>query len=83
MLTSGQESSPLTEIDGGNGIRMVTFTVNGEYIIGCGHYGLGVWRVEGEKQTATMAARVVHSLAVVRRITVGTLAALGYATVWA
>ena len=63
MLTVGQERSPVIEINVGSRIRAVTFTANGEYIVGGGD-GQRVWRVEDCKQMATMAARDVRSLAV-------------------
>ena len=82
MLTVGQEHSPLIEIDVGTGIRAVTFTANGEYIVGGGD-GLGVWRVEDGKQMATMAAWGVWCLAASqdgRWIAAGT--AWGEVSVW-
>ena len=60
----GQEDSPLIEIVGGE-IWTVTFTANGEYIVGGGQGDeVGVWRVEDGKQMATMAASLVYCLAV-------------------
>ena len=64
MLTVRKESSPLIEVDVGSEIQAVAFTANGEYIVGGGAKGLGVWRVEDGKQMATMAARDVQCLAV-------------------
>ena len=64
MLTIRQEGSPLIEINGGSEIKAVTFTANGEYLVGGGE-GLGVWRVKDGRQIATMAAReTVKCLAV-------------------
>jgi WD40 repeat protein len=62
MLTNGQEGSPLIEIDGGGYILAVAFAPNGEYIVGGGRDGLGVWRVEDGKQMATMAVGDVMCL---------------------
>jgi WD40 repeat protein len=64
MLTAGQECSPLIEIGDGGYTRAVAFTANGEYIVGGGHDGLGVWRVEDGKQMATMAVGDVRCLTV-------------------
>ena len=55
--------TPLFEIKGGSKIKAVTFTANGEYLVGGGE-GLGVWRMEDGKQMATMAAAGVQCLAV-------------------
>ena len=63
MLTGGQEGLPL-EINGGGDIWTVAFAANGEYIVGSGSDGLGVWRVEDGKRMATMAAGDVNCLAV-------------------
>ena len=63
ILTIRQEGSPLFEIEGGSKIKAVTFTANGEYLVGGGE-GLGVWRMEDGKQMATMAAAGVQCLAV-------------------
>ena len=63
MLTVGQDGSPLIEINGGNGVRAVTFSANGEYIVSGGR-GVRVWRVEDGKQMATMEAKNVAGLAV-------------------
>ena len=63
MLTVRQGRSPLIEIDGGSEIKAVTFTVNGEYLVGGGDDGLRVWRAKDGKQVATMAARDVNCLA--------------------
>jgi WD40 repeat protein len=60
----GQEDSPLIEINGGSDIWTVAFAANGEYIVGSGSDGLGVWRVEDGKRMATMAAGDVNCLAV-------------------
>ena len=81
MLTVRQECSPLIEINGSSKIKAVTFTANGEYIVGGGD-GLRVWRLDG-KQMATMAARDVNCLAVAkdgRWIAAGTR--FGYVFVW-
>ena len=45
-------------------MRAVTFTANGEYIVGGSHDGLGVWRVEDGKQMATMKVGLIRCLAV-------------------
>jgi WD40 repeat protein len=66
MLTAGQECSPFIEIGGAGRIGAVAFTANGEYILGGGRDGLGVWRVEDGKQMATMAVGEVRCLAVSR-----------------
>jgi WD40 repeat protein len=64
MLTIRQEGSPLIEIKGGSKMKAVTFTSNGEYLVGGGE-GLGVWRVKDGKQIATMIAQeTVKCLAV-------------------
>ena len=63
MLTGWQEGLPL-EINGGSDIWTVAFAANGEYIVGSGSDGLGVWRVEDGKRMATMAAGDVNCLAV-------------------
>ena len=83
MLTVGQERSPLIEIDGGDKIWTVTFTANGEYIVGGGASGLRVWRVKDGKQMTSMAARGTWCLAVSRDgrwIAAGTFN--GYSIVW-
>ena len=64
MLTVGQEGPPHIEIDGGSNICTVTFSANGEYIVGGGGLEVGVWRVEDGKQMATMAAWDARCLAV-------------------
>ena len=64
MLTFGQERYPLIEINGDIKIKAVTFTANGDYIVGGGGGQVGVWSVEDGKQMTLMAARDVRSLAV-------------------
>ena len=83
MLTVGKETFPLLEINGGRKLEAVTFTANGEYIVGGAGGGLGVWRVKDGKQMATLAAQDVQCLAVSkdgRWIAAGTES--GYANVW-
>jgi WD40 repeat protein len=83
MLTVEQEASPLLEINGGRKLEAVTFTANGECIVGGASGGLGVWRVKDGKQMATLAAQDVQCLAVSkdgRWIAAGTEG--GYANVW-
>ena len=82
MLTVEQERYPLIEINVGSEIYAVTFTANGEYVVG-GGVGLRVWRVKDGKQMATMKARNVRCLAVSkdgRWIAAGTLD--GEVSVW-
>ena len=64
MLNGGKDSSPLIEIDVGGEIQAVAFTANGDYVVGGGAKGLGVWRVEDGKPMAAMAARDVRCLGV-------------------
>ena len=83
MLTVEPECSSLIEIDGGMGIWRVAFAANGDYIVGGGQHGLGVWRVKDGKEMATMEARNVQCLAVSkdgRRIAAGTY--FGAVFVW-
>ena len=49
MLTVGQERSSLIETDVGSGIRAVTFTANGECIIG-GVWGCRTWSVPSTRR---------------------------------
>jgi WD40 repeat protein len=54
------------EINVGSGVSSVTFSANGEYLLSGGEKGVGVWRVEDGKQTATMAVWDVKCLTVSR-----------------
>ena len=65
MLTAGQECFPPIEISGDIKIKAVTFTADGEYIVGGGDEAR-VWQVEEGKQmpVATMAERDVFCLVV-------------------
>ena len=86
MLTVGQECPPLIDIidsDWVSGIRAMTFTANGECVVGGGGGQVGVWRMEDGKRMATMVAPDVRSLAVSkdgRWIAAGTYS--GYVFVW-
>ena len=64
-LIVGQEStdSPI-EINVGRGIREVTFSANGKYLLSGGDKGVQVWGMEDGKQMATMEAKKVLCLAV-------------------
>lgn len=66
ILTVEQERSPPIEINAGGGLMAVTFSVNWEYLLSGsrGANGVGVWRVEDEKQVARMEATDAWCLAV-------------------
>ena len=64
MLTIGQESSQPIEIDAGSGVRAVTFSANGEYIVSGDNEKVRVWRVDDWKQLATIETGFVNCVAV-------------------
>jgi len=83
MLTVEQERSLPVELDVDRPIHVGTFSANGEYLAGWDWRSVGVWRVEGGKQMATMEAFQVQCLAVSndgRWIAAGT--SLGDTLVW-
>ncbi|KAH0838810.1 WD40-repeat-containing domain protein [Lanmaoa asiatica] len=58
------ECSPLIEIDSGDLLCAVTFTANGEYLVGGDKKKVRVWQVNDGKQMAAMAAKGINCLAV-------------------
>ena len=64
-LIAGQEYSQSIEIDAGGGVKAVTFTANGEYLVGGEQKGVQVWRVkDGERVAAMEVGLSVWSVAV-------------------
>jgi len=66
MLTIGQERRGPMEINIGDSLYAVAFSVNGEYVLSGGLCGVRVWRVEDGNQVARMEADYVQCLAVSR-----------------
>ena len=62
---AGQEHSLLVKINTNKGLRAVTFSADGEYLLSSGlNQNVGVWRVQDGQQVATMQAEGVKCLAV-------------------
>lgn len=66
VLRVGKERSPVIEINVGSPIQTMAFSTSGEYLLSCDIKRVQVWRVEDNKQMATMAAEYVQCLAVSR-----------------
>ena len=65
ILMSGQERSLLVKINTNKGLRAVTFSANGEYLLSSGlDQNVGVWRVQDGQRVATINAEDVLCLAV-------------------
>jgi WD40 repeat protein len=60
----GQEGPSPIEIDANSEIRVVTFSANGEYLVGGGTDGVRVWRVEDGEEIAAMEAPYVRCICV-------------------
>ena len=58
MLTIGQERSAPTEIDVGQNVQALTFTLNGEYLVSGHEEEVRVWRVKDMKQVTRMETRI-------------------------
>ena len=54
VLIVGQEYPDHIEIDAGSEVRAVTFTANGEYLVGGVRKEVQVWRVKDGERVATM-----------------------------
>ena len=64
MLIVGQKRDPLVEIKHNGWVKALTFSANGEYLLGGGENGVQVWQVDDGKQVTRVKAPSAECLAV-------------------